>query len=77
MLEEKKFSGSIQKCLRNLGITRPFFISGLFLYPVPGRIPDRTTGYPVIKKAGYPAYYAAEEKHLNTAYNILQSFDFM
>ena len=39
------------------------------------------TGYPVIEKAGYPAgyqaKYAAKEKHLNTAYNILQLFDFM
>ena len=28
---------------------------------------------------GYPAKYAANEKHINTAYgyNILQSFDFM
>ena len=32
---------------------------------------------PVIEKAGYPAKYEAKEKHLNTAYNILQSFDFM
>ena len=52
-----------------------------FLYPVSGRIPDMATGYPVIEKAGYPAgyqaKYAAKEKHLNTAYNILQLFDFM
>ena len=40
-----------------------------FLYPVSGRIPDMA--------AGYPAKYAAKEKHLNTAYNILQLFDFM
>ena len=36
----------------------------------------RCTGYPVIEKAGYPAKYAAKEKHLNTAYNLIQSFDF-
>ena len=46
-----------------------------FLYLVSGRIPDIATGYPVIEKAGYPAFYAAKEKLLNTAYNILQSFD--
>ena len=56
-------------------------ISGPFLYPVSGRIPDRAAGYPagypVIEKAGSLAKYAAKEKHLNTAYNILQLFDFM
>ena len=34
-------------------------------------------GYPVIKKAGYPAKYTAKKIHLNTAYNIIQSFDFL
>ena len=34
------------------------------------------TGYPVIEKAGYPAKYLAKELHLNTAFAILQSFDF-
>ena len=52
-----------------------------FLYPVSGRIPDMATGYPVgypvVENAGYPAKYAAKEEHLNAAYNIFLSFDFM
>ena len=40
-------------------------------YPAAGY----SAGYPVIKKAGYPAgypaKYSANEKLLNTAYNIL------
>ena len=52
-----------------------------FLYPVSGRILDMATEYQaeylVIEKAGYPAKYAAKEKHINTAYTIIQSFVFM
>ena len=33
--------------------------------------------YLVIEKAGYPAKYAAKEKHINTAYTIIQSYVFM
>ena len=50
-------------------------LSGLFIFPAGYRIWQ--AGYPIIEKAGYPAKYAAKEKHLNTAYNIFQSFDSM
>ena len=42
-------------------------------------VTGNSAGYPIIEKAGYPAKYAAKENeiHLSTAYNILQSFDFM